>query len=86
MQKSYPTQKQNTRGCHHGLTLVRSIMDRMTPIDVVTPEGRFRPMWEIEDEMVRRAMLAADDNASEAARLLGIGRSTLYRWFRRVEA
>lgn len=42
-------------------------------------EGRPRPLAEVEADAVRLAVRFCRGNLSEAARRLGIGRSTLYR-------
>ena len=43
------------------------------------PDGHARPLAEIESETIRFAISLYGGNLSEAARRLGIGRSTLYR-------
>jgi len=51
--------------------LVREAMTR--------PDGHMRSLDEIETEAIRLALELYRGNLSEAARRLGIGRSTLYR-------
>lgn len=51
--------------------LVREAMTR--------PDGHVRSLDEIETEAIRLALELYRGNLSEAARRLGIGRSTLYR-------
>jgi transcriptional regulator of acetoin/glycerol metabolism len=51
--------------------LVREAMTR--------PDGHVRTLDEIETEAIRLALELYRGNLSEAARRLGIGRSTLYR-------
>ena len=48
-------------------------------LPLLTPQGDMRQMIEIEEEVIRRAILHYDGQMSEVARKLGIGRSTLYR-------
>ncbi len=48
-------------------------------LPILTREGDMRPMVEIEEEIIRRAIQHYDGQMSEVARRLGIGRSTLYR-------
>lgn len=43
------------------------------------PDGHVRPLDDIEAEAIRLALDLYGGNLSEAARRLGIGRSTLYR-------
>lgn len=43
------------------------------------PDGHVRPLDEVEREAIGLAIRLYDGNLSEAARRLGIGRSTLYR-------
>ena len=43
------------------------------------PDGHVRPLSQIEAEAIRLALEIYGGNLSEAARRLGIGRSTLYR-------
>lgn len=42
-------------------------------------DGHVRPLAEVERDAIRVALRLYDGNLSEAARRLGIGRSTLYR-------
>ncbi len=46
---------------------------------LVGTDGHVRPLDEIESETIRFAISRYGGNLSEAARRLGIGRSTLYR-------
>jgi DNA-binding NtrC family response regulator len=48
-------------------------------LPLLTPLGEMRPMVEIEEEVIRRAIGHYGGQMSEVARRLGIGRSTLYR-------
>jgi DNA-binding NtrC family response regulator len=48
-------------------------------LPIFTSDGDMRPMIEIEEDVIRRAILHYDGQMSEVARRLGIGRSTLYR-------
>ena len=48
-------------------------------LPILTKDGDMRPMVEIEEEIIRRAIQHYDGQMSEVARRLGIGRSTLYR-------
>jgi DNA-binding NtrC family response regulator len=51
-------------------------------IPVVTAGGHIRTLEEVEGDMIRMALLRYRGQMSEAARKLGIGRSTLYRKMR----
>lgn len=44
--------------------------------------GSMAPVQDIQAELFRRAMHLASENVSRAARILKVGRSTLYRWMR----
>jgi len=46
---------------------------------LVDPRGNFRPMAELEGDIIRAAIVHYNGQMSEVARRLGIGRSTLYR-------
>lgn len=48
-------------------------------LPLVGTDGHVRPLGEIESETIRFAIGRYGGNLSEAARRLGIGRSTLYR-------
>lgn len=48
-------------------------------VSILTSGGDMRPLVEIEEQVIRRAILHYDGQMSEVARRLGIGRSTLYR-------
>jgi DNA-binding NtrC family response regulator len=51
-------------------------------IPVLTEEGEIRPLTEIEADLIRLALGHYRGHITEAARRLGIGRSTLYRKMR----
>jgi transcriptional regulator of acetoin/glycerol metabolism len=51
-------------------------------IPALTEEGEVRPLTEIEADMIRLALGHYRGHITEAARRLGIGRSTLYRKMR----
>ena len=48
-------------------------------LPLVGPDGHVRRLDDIESETIRFAISRYGGNLSEAARRLGIGRSTLYR-------
>lgn len=48
-------------------------------LGILGADGHVRPLVEIEGTAIRLALRLYDGNLSEAARRLGIGRSTLYR-------
>ncbi len=47
--------------------------------DEVSGNGGIKPLWQIEQDHINRALDAADGNVARAAALLEIGASTLYR-------
>ncbi len=49
----------------------------------LTEGGHIRPLAELEAEAVERALAFYGGNLSEAARRLGVGRSTIYRKMRK---
>jgi transcriptional regulator of acetoin/glycerol metabolism len=49
------------------------------PIDVLDRQGHFRKMQDIEMDVLRAALIMHKGSVTEAARRLGIGRSTFYR-------
>ncbi len=48
-------------------------------VSAITPDGEVRRIAEMEEELIRFALLFYGGQMSEVARRLGIGRSTLYR-------
>lgn len=52
-------------------------------LPLLDPSGSTLRMQELEEEIVRCTVHRAKDDKSEAARMLGIGRNTLYRILRR---
>ena len=48
-------------------------------IDLLDAFGRVRPLADIEADAIRLAIAHCGSSVAEAARLLGIGRSTIYR-------
>lgn len=71
------------------LTEFAAVMDGLPAVPLIVPaelprsiRGHARPgglLQQSEAEMIERAITSAGGNMSEAARLLGIGRATLYR-------
>ncbi len=55
-----------------------AIMDE-NALALLADDGEMRPLLEIEEQVIRRAIAFYDGQMSEVARRLGIGRSTLYR-------
>ena len=55
------------------------VFEDQNVLPVITSSGEIRPLIEIEEELIRRAIAHYDGQMSEVARKLGIGRSTLYR-------
>ncbi|MGB8816492.1 MAG: sigma-54 dependent transcriptional regulator [Rhizobiaceae bacterium] len=55
------------------------IVDDGSALPLLTAQGDMRPMAEIEEDVIRRAIQHYNGQMSEVARKLGIGRSTLYR-------
>ena len=53
--------------------------DRATAVPILSEDGQLRPLVEIEDDILRLAISHQSGSVTKAARLLGIGRSTLYR-------
>ena len=51
-------------------------------LSMLSEEGHVRPVSEIEEELIRFALIHYRGRMSEVARRLGIGRSTLYRKLR----
>ncbi|MBX6396576.1 MAG: sigma 54-interacting transcriptional regulator, partial [Alicyclobacillaceae bacterium] len=49
------------------------------------PKTQLKPLQEIEYAAILEALRTTDGNVSQAARLLGIGRNTLYRRLRKLE-
>jgi DNA-binding NtrC family response regulator len=60
-----------------------SVVDKSQPVDdqlnMLDERGEFRPLSEVEAEMIEKALRHYNGHMSEIARRLGIGRSTLYR-------
>jgi len=54
-------------------------MKPSTRLELLTEEGKLRTLEDIEHEVLRFAIAHCVGQKSEAARQLGIGRSTLYR-------
>lgn len=48
-------------------------------LPLIGTDGHVRPLADVESETIRFAISRYGGNLSEAARRLGIGRSTLYR-------
>jgi transcriptional regulator of acetoin/glycerol metabolism len=48
-------------------------------VAVFDTHGQVRPLAEIETEVIEHALTVCSGNVTEAARCLGIGRTTLYR-------
>lgn len=46
--------------------------------------ARFRTLDQIQNTYVRRVMSACGGDVTAAARVLGMGRATLYRWVQRL--
>ena len=57
-------------------------IDDGSAMPILTPDGDMRLMVELEEEIIRRAIVLYNGQMSEVARRLGIGRSTLYRKLR----
>jgi len=55
------------------------LTERSVMIDLIDTAGELRPLSEIESDAIRFALSHCGGHMSEAARRLGIGRSTLYR-------
>ena len=55
----------------------------LSPIDV---NGKIKKLQTIEDEAIRLALKTSGNSMSKAARMLGIGRSTLYRKVSELDA
>lgn len=55
-------------------------------LGILGTDGHVRPLAEIEGTAIRLALRIYDGNLSEAARRLGIGRSTLYRKLAALQA
>lgn len=84
-----PTAKEPYRGpamlgSPLGMTSTASFMQPSAPlgIPVLTEEGEIRPLTEIEADLIKLALGHYRGHITEAARRLGIGRSTLYRKMR----
>jgi DNA-binding NtrC family response regulator len=56
-----------------------------TPEDLPGLEGGVRPLHELEPVLMMRALAETKGNVTEAARLMGIGRATFYRWAQRYK-
>jgi DNA-binding NtrC family response regulator len=54
-------------------------LNHLPTISALDPSGRIRPLGEVEADHIRIAFALYNGRAAEVARLLGIGRSTLYR-------
>jgi transcriptional regulator of acetoin/glycerol metabolism len=48
-------------------------------VALLTKTGEVRRLWDIEQEVLRFALMYCEGSISEVSRQLGIGRSTLYR-------
>ncbi len=48
-------------------------------IPIVDPTGKLRPLADIESDVIANAIAVCRGNMSLAAKVLGIGRSTIYR-------
>ncbi|GAA4777959.1 helix-turn-helix domain-containing protein [Stakelama sediminis] len=73
-----------SRGARLRLGLDDAVLDRPCPVDQIMGADK-PPSFEDRDRTIlRQALARAGGNASEAARLLGIGRATLYRRMDRV--
>ena len=64
---------------NHGLASQTGAEEDDSLMPVITHAGDIRPLIEVEEELIRRAIAHYDGQMSEVARKLGIGRSTLYR-------
>ncbi|MDQ7781798.1 MAG: transporter substrate-binding protein [Desulfomonilaceae bacterium] len=69
-----------------GVERPNEIDRRRPPGPLDFSEGRLPKLEEVEEEIIRQALEKSWFNLSEAARLLGIGRSTLYRKLKRYSA
>ncbi len=47
--------------------------------------ARFRTLEQVQETYVRRVMRACEGDVTTAARVLGMGRATLYRWVDRMQ-
>lgn len=69
-----------SRGARTRLRLTDALLARPRPLDQVLGADSPGPSFEDSDRSVlRQALAQAGGNASEAARILGVGRATLYR-------
>lgn len=66
-------------GSDGGADGARRAGPRGAEVGILGGDGHVRPLSEIEATAIRLALRIYDGNLSEAARRLGIGRSTLYR-------
>ena len=75
--------KVGTFGIPAGALVKRPLPERLA---MAFPDfDSIEPLREVEHAYVRRAMEAANGNISKAARALGLGRATLYRWMKGPE-
>lgn len=54
---------------------------RNIPIDIIGADGHVLPLDTIRAAVMRRAIAEHEGSSSDLARSLGIGRSTLYRFY-----
>ncbi len=54
-------------------------------LSLLADDGHVRPLAEVELEVIRHAIDRYDNQMSEIARRLDIGRSTLYRKLKEIE-
>lgn len=70
-----------------GLMVQRALARRRGSPEVETPaEGEFKSLEQIELDYIKHVVRACKFNQARAARILGIGRNTLWRKLKKVQA